>query len=119
MYTPFFVHGFLGNCSDGWTTELMKVWSNAQGINACCVDWSYWSQCFYFKAANDYVYKVGAYLADVIGILLHTYGVQLAQIQLMGHSLGAHVIGTTGMYFPDPKVPICTGKTRKKHPKYF
>lgn len=102
----FAVHGFTGSYEDDYMTELLNILTD-YGDNACCVDWSQWSNCFYFESANKFVYRVGELLAQVIELLRKDY---LMFIKLLfGHSLGAHVIGDCGRRLRDP-VGICVGK---------
>lgn len=107
----FVAHGFLGGCVDGWSVELMNVLTDAECTNVCCLDWSEWSQCNYFNCANDYVYLVGEYLAEIIQFLEDEYG--LPTRRLIGHSLGAHVIGECGRNINNPQVPECYCKFHK------
>lgn len=87
---------------------MITVWTDEEYANVCCVDWDIWSQCDYFECANEYVYLVGEYLAEIIQFATIEYGLRTKS--LLGHSLGAHVIGECGRNINNPQVPECYGK---------
>lgn len=53
--------------------------------------------------------KVGRTVATVIDYLVTTRNVSLDQIHIIGHSLGAHAAGFSGMYTTTGKVGRITG----------
>lgn len=101
----FYAHGFLAGCSGNSTAGLLNAWTDEECINVCCVDWSLWSDCNYCESATDYVYRVGEYLAEIILFSANEYGFRTKT--LVGHSLGAHVIGECGRNINNPQVPEC------------
>lgn len=88
--------------------EFLNVLTD-YGDNACCVDWSQWSNCSYDDAAKVYVYRVGDFLAQVIELLRKDYTSMVVNL-MFGHSLGAHVVGECGRLVQDPQLPWCIGK---------
>lgn len=97
----FVVHGFLGRCANSWPEELSKVWTEVESLNVCCVDWTIWSQCYYLNCAQDFAYLVGEYLTEILLLTKADYGLQTRI--LVGHSVGAHVIGEASKV----RVPEC------------
>lgn len=108
----FVVHGYFDGCSSGWTEELLRVWTDAECVNVCCVDWSVWAECNYWKCTGDYVQLVGEHLAETILFSATAYGMRTKS--LVGHSLGAHVIGECGRNVNDPQVAECYCKFCEK-----
>lgn len=109
------VHGFLGNCFSDWPLEMMRVWTDSESINVCCVDWHKWAKCNYYVDATKYVFKVAEYLARIIYLLTNEYGVSINDIVPVGHSFGAIIVGQAGKYFRNPQIPLCIGKYIDKY----
>jgi len=80
------------------------------GFNVISVDWS--------RIADDPKYPVPAYLTRVVGSAIAAFldrlvdatGIKPSDIHLIGHSLGAHVVGSCGSNFKSGKIGRITGK---------
>ena len=55
---------------------------------------------------------VGAYVATLLDYLAESEGLDLSDVHIAGHSLGAHVAGVAGSKVTAGKVGKITGKTR-------
>lgn len=106
----FVVHGFLGECYRDWPIEMMKVLTEYEPMNVCCVDWSGWAKCNYISNAQIYVSAVGKYLAKIVNLLRIGYDVDLSRFILIGHSFGAQIIGIAGKQFRKSQLPIGIGE---------
>ncbi|CAG2104286.1 unnamed protein product, partial [Medioppia subpectinata] len=113
--TKFLVHGWLNsyNKTDQMGVYWMKnvtdfILSQTDG-NVFCVDWS--------KVAGDVLYfpvvpktqVVGQMIGYFINRLIAATGVSLNDIHLIGHSLGAHVVGFAGQSLLPNKVAQISG----------
>lgn len=80
------------------------------GFNVVSVDWS--------SIAEDPMYPVPAYLTRAVGSalaafldrLVDTARIKPSDIHLIGHSLGAHVVGSCGSNFKSGIIGRITGK---------
>lgn len=90
----------------GWTDDAQKLWVQdiAQKVirhldrNVCVVQWKQLSAYKYEQAATENTLIVSDYLTKFIRFLVKT-GLELKDMILIGHSLGAHVMGQTGYNF--------------------
>lgn len=69
-------------------SQLVK---NTKGV-VILVDFSEISSCGYGRYANEIVPSIGNYLAEIID----EFGWDLNNIEIIGHSIGAHIAGYTG-----------------------
>lgn len=115
----FIIHGWLDNFSRNWMQDMMSEYIEHQDVNVCGVDWARLAVYEYRIAAQENVLEVGWYLAIFI-LFLEDLGVDLNNVSLVGHSLGAHVAGITGdhlggevnaIYALDPAGPMFTQPT--------
>ncbi|XP_028173132.1 inactive pancreatic lipase-related protein 1-like [Ostrinia furnacalis] len=91
-------HGWLSKENTDWIQNIKNAILGVSDVNVLTVDWS--------ELADNPVYPwsafstryVGKYLAKIIRSLMKTYGVKNSRIHLIGHSLGAQVMGYAGMY---------------------
>ncbi|XP_025412550.1 lipase member H-like [Sipha flava] len=82
---------------------------NTGGFNVITIDWS--------SIARDVIYPITAYTTTQVGSLfaeflkklIHVIGINPEFIHLIGHSLGAHVVGSCGSYFKSRKIGRITG----------
>lgn len=115
----FIIHGWLDHFYRNWMQEMMSEYIAYQDVNVCGVDWSRLATYEYIIAATENVFDVGWYLAIFI-LFLEDLGVDLDDVTLVGHSLGAQVAGIAGdhlagelnaIYALDPAGPLFTQPT--------
>uniref|UniRef100_T1JRK9 Lipase domain-containing protein n=1 Tax=Tetranychus urticae TaxID=32264 RepID=T1JRK9_TETUR len=100
LRTIFAVHGFyyanyLGQYQIESFRKLKKALFIKENINYIFVDWGKGASTWYVQAtANTRV--VGAQLAQLVEKIILNFGVSKNKIWLIGHSLGAHVVGYAG-----------------------
>uniref|UniRef100_T1JRK6 Lipase domain-containing protein n=1 Tax=Tetranychus urticae TaxID=32264 RepID=T1JRK6_TETUR len=100
LRTIFAVHGFYyANYLGQYQIESFHKLKNAlfikENINYIFVDWGKGASTWYAQAtANTRV--VGAQLAQLIEKITLKFGIPKNKIWLIGHSLGAHVVGYAG-----------------------
>lgn len=76
-------------------------WS-MNGVNVCAVNWHKLSTAKhnYFTVSQKNTIRVAKYLAELL-LQLEKEGVDLMEVTLAGHSLGAHIVGNTGSQLRD------------------
>lgn len=113
------VHGYTMTYyeSHGAMREWINVWSDAENITACAIDWGIWSRCAYYKMANEFVYYVSDFVGRFVDELRNEYEVPTENIILSGHSLGAIIVGAAGNQLV-PKMKLCYGKHEKFNDTY-
>lgn len=75
-------------------------------VNIIVIDWSKGSNTIYTSAVGNAV-KCGEYLANIL-TWFEKQGVSYKDMHLLGHSLGAHIVGIAGRTM-SKKLPIITG----------
>jgi len=86
---------------DAWMSHFNK------DVSVILVDWHNLASAFYFESLNDYVYDhaarnaidVGEFLGLCLAELKKSHDVTGSNIHLVGHSLGAHLVGKAGRTF--------------------
>lgn len=79
-----------------------------QDVNVVAVDWSEVADKLYVKARMGVV-PVGKFLAQVLDWLVLEAGVSIDKVHIVGHSLGAHIAGTTGEHITVGNLSRITG----------
>lgn len=80
-------------------------------FNVIVVDWSKGADTLNYMLAKQRIYKIGVVIAKFIECLLESYHdkLQLSDIYLIGHSLGAHLAGVTGKNMKSGKISAIYG----------
>lgn len=73
-------------------TEILKN----SDCNLIGVDWGNLAGAPFYIEARNHVSGVGKVVARLVDSLVQDGGLDLQDLHLMGHSLGAHVAGCTG-----------------------
>ncbi|XP_051160873.1 phospholipase A1-like [Leptopilina boulardi] len=110
--TRFVTHGFTSS-STAQSCELVKeAYLNFSNCNVIIIDWSHLA-CDFYPIAAFYVKLVGEYVGAMI-TFLENMGMNPNTTTLVGHSLGAHVMGIASssaahkvkyIYGLDPAMP--------------
>ncbi|XP_013804134.1 inactive pancreatic lipase-related protein 1-like [Apteryx mantelli] len=114
--TRFITHGFIDKGEENWLSDMCKRMFTVEDVNCICIDWKKGSRCQYTQASNN-VRVVGAEIAYFVNVLMEKFGYSLANVHIIGHSLGAHVAGEAGRRRPgigritglDPAQPYFQG----------
>jgi pimeloyl-ACP methyl ester carboxylesterase len=94
LRTIFIVHGWNSNGESAWLHTMKDALLLKENANVVIVDWGGGAELAnYFQAASN-TRTMGAYTALVVDNLI-TNGASF--VWLMGHSLGAHLVGHAGM----------------------
>lgn len=76
--------------------------------NVIVVDWSEGCSGLYLTSVYN-VPKAGKLMASFVNWLVEL-GTPLSNFHLLGHSLGAHVVGIAGRNIESGKIPYISGK---------
>jgi alpha-beta hydrolase superfamily lysophospholipase len=92
----FVVHGYTDHKHREIIARLRLVLNSAEDSNVIVVDWSRLAALIYFTAVT-HTLPVGTYLGQFLSILENN-SVDLRNVHLIGHSLGAHISGIAGAH---------------------
>jgi len=94
--TYFIMHGFARHGLVSWIRDAKTGILEQYDANVFSVDWKKLCPLPFYIESVENVYKVGQLNADLINWLNEETGLEPSQIEMSGHSLGAHVCGITG-----------------------
>ncbi|XP_073838869.1 pancreatic lipase-related protein 2 isoform X2 [Musca autumnalis] len=108
------IHGFTGNRFHSSIRPLGQAYM-AQGIdNVFLADWKDAAKLDYYSSRKA-VGIVGKYLGEMLEKFFEKHQIELSEVHIIGHSLGAHIAGNIGRYFNgtlgrvtglDPALPL-------------
>ncbi|XP_049778976.1 phospholipase A1-like [Schistocerca cancellata] len=106
--TVMLAHGWMSKSSD--LDHIKNAYLTAGDYNVISIDWSpIASNAAYDQVREDLVI-VGQFVAKFVDCLVETHGLNLSITHLVGHSLGAHVVGVIGGSLSQQnKVALITG----------
>ncbi|XP_068251236.1 pancreatic triacylglycerol lipase-like isoform X2 [Palaemon carinicauda] len=94
--TYIIVHGFMGSGRDDWIVELKDALLKREYCNVISVTWSAGSYTVSYFVIQEKVPSVGDDISKLLLFLIDGAGLSIDKIHLIGHSLGAHVVGYAG-----------------------
>jgi hypothetical protein len=102
-------HGFYDNMTQPRYLAFVKAWMETTGrqVNVILVNWPSLATALQFSSLDSYAYDkaavnaldVGSWLGLCLAALTQTAGVKAADIHLLGHSLGSHLMGRAGRVY--------------------
>lgn len=105
--TRIFIHGFLSN-RDTLDTYA-QAYRKAGDYNFIAINWLAGAVTLSYKRARDRVRLVGESVARLIDYLVNEYGMDMNDLVLVGHSLGAHACGAAGRAVKNGRVAAIVG----------
>ncbi|XP_043284718.1 pancreatic triacylglycerol lipase-like [Venturia canescens] len=94
--TVFITHGWINNANVASCTAVRDAYlAGSETVNVIVVDWSSFSVSLYHWSVEK-VETVGTQIARMIDYLRVNANLRLSMTTLVGHSLGAHVMGVAG-----------------------
>ncbi|XP_015123706.1 pancreatic lipase-related protein 2 [Diachasma alloeum] len=93
--TYFITHGYSSSTRPEWFRNLSDALITARDCNVFAVDWEKGSSGMYFTAAAN-TRMVAAEIARLIRYLTNSTSLTPSNVHLLGHSLGAHIMGYVG-----------------------
>ncbi|XP_050534680.1 pancreatic triacylglycerol lipase-like isoform X1 [Daktulosphaira vitifoliae] len=95
MPTYFVTHGFLEGGQRSWLKEISNQILSRNEANVILIDWEGGSSPPYTQAVAN-IRLVGRITAHLINTLRKELGLNVANVHLIGHSLGSHLSGYVG-----------------------
>lgn len=104
----FLIHGYDSSYLE-WSNETAKTWIQMRDSNVCCVDWSPWAHCNFLVTILINARLTAQYVASFINYLVQNNYTDHSKISMVGHSVGAHIMGDVGKLMQQNKIPLCYG----------
>ncbi|XP_017038971.1 pancreatic triacylglycerol lipase [Drosophila ficusphila] len=93
--TRFVIHGWKGKYTDSMNVKITKAWLSKGEYNVIVVNWER-SQTANYVSSVAAVPGAGTKVGEMIEYLHEHHGMSLEDLEVIGHSLGAHVAGFAG-----------------------
>ncbi|KAI8438251.1 hypothetical protein MSG28_010854 [Choristoneura fumiferana] len=93
--TVVLAHGWNGDGSNTMSKALTEAFLQSGDVNVIVLDWSRLANRRYVTAKNG-VAEVGRGLGQFINWLNNNFGLSFDKVQLIGFSLGGHLVGNAG-----------------------
>ncbi|BFF92644.1 phospholipase A1 VesT1.02-like [Drosophila madeirensis] len=93
--TRFVIHGWTQSAQDDMNTRITKAWLSRGDYNVIVVDWARARSVDYASSVLA-VSGAGSKVGEMIKYLNEHHGMSLDSLEVIGHSLGAHVAGYAG-----------------------
>ncbi|XP_052739353.1 phospholipase A1 [Bicyclus anynana] len=104
LRTVFYTFGYRGKTNGPATTAVLTTYINTKKKNVVLVDWQEEAKSGFLGISVSYALfavpnakAVGQELGEAL-LTLSRAGLNMSDVQLMGHSLGAHVMGYAGRW---------------------
>ncbi|XP_022212968.2 phospholipase A1-like [Drosophila obscura] len=106
--TRFVIHGWTQGANDDMNTRITKAWLSRGDYNVIVVDWARARSVDYASSVLA-VSGAGGKVGDMINYLHEHHGMSLDSLEVIGHSLGAHVAGYAGKKVGEGRVHTIVG----------
>lgn len=113
-YTVFVIHGWTNDYTYIMPQTVKNAYLAAADVNVFLVDWSKIAKLDYVLSRNQ-VIQVGQVIGTMIRSMVENKLLDLNKTSVIGHSLGAHVAGTTGKALKG-ELSYIVGKSSKDCP---
>ncbi|XP_028895241.2 pancreatic triacylglycerol lipase-like [Zeugodacus cucurbitae] len=120
MNTKILVHGWKSSSRSNSIQAIRNAYTDRGNVNVFAINWSDQADNIYYLEPARYTVQVGRAVAKLIDLLVEDKGAEPKDIHLIGHSLGAHIMGYAGSYTKyrvgritglDPARPAFEGST--------
>lgn len=91
----FISHGWNNNMNSPVNLVIRRAVLSRHNVNLFVIDWSRPANQFYTTARNA-VPVIGRLVGDFINRMMITFNLRTTDFSLVGHSLGAHLVGIAG-----------------------
>ncbi|XP_050075214.1 pancreatic triacylglycerol lipase-like [Anopheles maculipalpis] len=92
------IHGWISDRTNNSITPVRTAYLAQDAHNLLVVDWSTISFLSY-GTARDLVLPVANIVGNSLANFIQRLGIELSQVHVIGHSLGAHIAGNVGRHF--------------------
>lgn len=101
MVLRFLIHGWGGDANSDINVRVRNAYLQRGSLNVIVVDWSVGASTTLYQTARNRVSAVGATVSLFINFLHRVAGARHADVNVIGHNLGAHIAGLAGKHFYD------------------
>nr|BAM19844.1 unknown secreted protein [Papilio xuthus] len=102
-------HGWMSDYQVGWLQSIKDTLLQHYDLNVITIDWAYLAKNPIYPWSALITRFVGKQTAKLLDACTNTYGVGRHRMHLIGHSLGAQVMGYAGMFL-NSEVHRITGR---------
>ncbi|KAH8232353.1 hypothetical protein KR032_004706, partial [Drosophila birchii] len=106
--TRFVIHGWKGRYTDAMNKQITKAWLSRGDFNVIVVNWARAISVEYASSVMA-VPGAGTRVGEMIEYLHEHHGMSLNSLQVIGHSLGAHVAGYAGKKVGERRIHTIVG----------
>uniref|UniRef100_A0A1A9WAL0 Lipase domain-containing protein n=1 Tax=Glossina brevipalpis TaxID=37001 RepID=A0A1A9WAL0_9MUSC len=96
--TKILVHGWKSSTQSNSIKSIRGAYMQRGHINVFAINWKDQADNIYYLRPARYTVQVGRAVAKLIDLLVETKKADPKRIHLIGHSLGAHIMGYAGSY---------------------
>lgn len=84
--------------ANNWMRTTVIDWAQFGDCNACIVDWSHFAKFDYSTASSQNIKLVAKHVSEFVAFLIKN-GMNIDDLSIAGHSLGAQIAGHVGSSF--------------------
>lgn len=106
--TKFFTHGWTSSQNSDTSQILKNNYLEMEDANVILVDWSTIASDILYPIPAIKTKQVGEHVARMVDFLANN-GLDINEVHMIGHSLGAHVTGSAGSSIKKGKIARITG----------
>ncbi|CAD6994699.1 unnamed protein product [Ceratitis capitata] len=99
--TKVLIHGWLQSYTASMNKNIRDAWLSRGDYNIIVVDWAR-ARLLDYVSSVAAVEPTGKKVASMLDYLAQYHGLSMAKVEVIGHSLGAHVAGFTGKIYNKP-----------------
>lgn len=107
--TKIIIHGWKNTYQSPIGQKIKNAYLNKEDMNVFVVDWGEMADDHFYFRSVSYTRTVGKRTASLIDYMVAERGLNLKDLHIVGHSLGAQTSGFTGKYMRSGKVGRITG----------
>ncbi|XP_063709829.1 phospholipase A1 VesT1.02-like [Culicoides brevitarsis] len=105
----FLVHGWQNDETSDMIQMIKDAYLKKADFNIFVIDWGKGASSINYYGSRHRVGDVAEVATRFIQFLITNFNVKTKDIQMIGHSLGAHICGLTGKNFEDDKISVIVG----------
>ncbi|XP_004525105.2 pancreatic triacylglycerol lipase [Ceratitis capitata] len=96
--TKMLVHGWKSSTQSRSIQSIREAYARRGNMNVFAINWRDQAESIYYLKPARYAIHVGRAISRLIDLLVEEYYARPERIHLIGHSLGAHIMGYAGSY---------------------
>jgi len=96
--TKILVHGWKSSTQSNSIQSIRGAYAQRGKVNVFAINWRDQADNIYYLKPARYTVQVGRAVAKLIDLLVEEKNANSNRIHLIGHSLGAHIMGYAGSY---------------------